>query len=162
MRKKRESKNTFPVPAITIFWSLSLSIIYHLSPLILANTLVAFVLLRNSRFNFHCYTQREPTPTQKSVRKRQLRPFATSCEECVEGILTGTCVFIYIKLWGCSSTYFRPSRSIHLDCSKMLSLIFISSSKVGGGGGMDRFSSYLEQEIVCVCVCMYVHASVST
>ena len=32
-------------------------------------TVVAFVLLRNSRFNFHCYTQREATPTQKSDRK---------------------------------------------------------------------------------------------
>ena len=30
---------------------------------------VAFVLLHNSRFNFHCYTQREVTPTQKSARK---------------------------------------------------------------------------------------------
>ena len=41
-------------------------------------TVVAFVLLGNSRFDFHCYTQREPTPTQKSARKWQLRPFATS------------------------------------------------------------------------------------
>ena len=32
-------------------------------------TVVAFVLLRNFRFNFHCYTQREATPTQKSARK---------------------------------------------------------------------------------------------
>ena len=32
-------------------------------------TVVAFVLLRNSMFNFHCYTQREATPTQKSARK---------------------------------------------------------------------------------------------
>ena len=32
-------------------------------------TVLAFVLLRNSRFNFHCYTQREATPTQKSARK---------------------------------------------------------------------------------------------
>ena len=30
---------------------------------------LAFVLLRDSRFNFHCYTQREATPTQKSARK---------------------------------------------------------------------------------------------
>ena len=30
---------------------------------------LAFVLLRNSRFNFHCYTQREAAPTQKSARK---------------------------------------------------------------------------------------------
>ena len=32
-------------------------------------TVVAFVLLRNSRFNFHFSTQHEATPTQKSVRK---------------------------------------------------------------------------------------------
>ena len=32
-------------------------------------TVLAFVLLRNSRFNFHCYTQCEATPTQKSARK---------------------------------------------------------------------------------------------
>ena len=32
-------------------------------------TMVAFVLLRDSRFNFHCYTQREATPTQKSTWK---------------------------------------------------------------------------------------------
>ena len=32
-------------------------------------TALAFVLLRNSRFNFHCYTQREATPTQKLARK---------------------------------------------------------------------------------------------
>ena len=32
-------------------------------------TVVAFVLLRNSRFNFHCYTQCEATPAQKSARK---------------------------------------------------------------------------------------------
>ena len=32
-------------------------------------TVVAFVPLRSSRFNFHCYTQREATPTQKSARK---------------------------------------------------------------------------------------------
>ena len=34
-----------------------------------AATVVAFVLLRNSGFNFYCYTQREATPTQKSARK---------------------------------------------------------------------------------------------
>ena len=34
-----------------------------------APTVLAFVLLRDSRFNFHCYTQREATPAQKSARK---------------------------------------------------------------------------------------------
>ena len=32
-------------------------------------TVVAFVLLRNPRFNFHCYIQCEAMPTQKSARK---------------------------------------------------------------------------------------------
>ena len=31
--------------------------------------MVAFVLLRKSRFSFHCYTQCQATPTQKSARK---------------------------------------------------------------------------------------------
>ena len=40
--------------------------LHPLSPVIFATaTVVAFVPLRNSRFNFHCYTQREATPTQK-------------------------------------------------------------------------------------------------
>ena len=43
---------------------------HPLSPVISATaTVLAFVLLHNSRFNFHCYTQREATPTQKSARK---------------------------------------------------------------------------------------------
>ena len=44
--------------------------LHPLSPVILATaTVVAFVLLRNFRFNFHCYTQHEVMPTQKSARK---------------------------------------------------------------------------------------------
>ena len=44
--------------------------LHPLSPVIFATaTVVAFVLLRSSRFNFHCYTQREATPPQKSARK---------------------------------------------------------------------------------------------
>ena len=46
------------------------STLHPLSPVIFATaTVVAFVLLRNSRFSFHCYTQCEATPTQKSARK---------------------------------------------------------------------------------------------
>ena len=42
------------------------STLHPLSPVIFATAvMVAFVLLRNSRFNFHCYTQRDATPTQK-------------------------------------------------------------------------------------------------
>ena len=43
--------------------------LYPLSTVIFATaTVLAFVLLRDSRFNLHCYTQREATPTQKSAR----------------------------------------------------------------------------------------------
>ena len=46
------------------------STLHHLSPVICATaTVVAFVLLRNSRFTFHCYTQHEVTLTQKSAQK---------------------------------------------------------------------------------------------
>ena len=44
--------------------------LHPLSTVIFATaTVLAFVLLRNSNFNFHCYTQREATPSQKSARK---------------------------------------------------------------------------------------------
>ena len=63
------------------------SILHHLSPVIFANTTaVAFALLHNSSFTFHCYIQREPTPTQKSAWKCQLQPFVTSC---AKGITKG-------------------------------------------------------------------------
>ena len=62
------------------------STLHHLSPVIFAAaTLVAFVLLGNSRLNFHCCTQREPIHTQKSTRKWQLWPFATSCMKHYKG-----------------------------------------------------------------------------
>ena len=53
------------------------STFHSLSPVIFATaTVVALVLLRNSRFNFHCYMQHEATPTQKSARKLMLWPLA--------------------------------------------------------------------------------------
>ena len=62
------------------------SILHHLFLVILANTTaLAFVLLRNSRYNFHCYAQREPTSTQTSTQKWQLWPFATPCGEDYKG-----------------------------------------------------------------------------
>ena len=46
------------------------STLHPLSTVIFATaTVLAFVLLRDSRFNFHCYTRREATPTQRSARK---------------------------------------------------------------------------------------------
>ena len=44
--------------------------LHPLSMVIFATaTVLAFVLLHNSNFNFHCYTQREATPTQKLAWK---------------------------------------------------------------------------------------------
>ena len=46
------------------------STLHPLCPVIFATAKVlAFVLLRSSRFNFQVYTQLEATPTQKSARK---------------------------------------------------------------------------------------------
>ena len=46
------------------------STLHPLSMVIFATaTVLAFVLLHNSRFNFHCYTQCEAMPTQKSAQK---------------------------------------------------------------------------------------------
>ena len=46
------------------------STLHPLSMVIFATaTVLAFVLLRDSRFNFQRYTQREATPTQKLARK---------------------------------------------------------------------------------------------
>ena len=57
VRKKTTQRHFFPT-------------LHPLSPVIFATaTVVAFVLLRNSRFNFYCYTELEATPTQKSARK---------------------------------------------------------------------------------------------
>ena len=51
--------------AKTLFFTL-----HPLSTVIFAiATVLAFVLVRDSRFNCHYYTQREATPTQKSARK---------------------------------------------------------------------------------------------
>ena len=61
---------------LVIFWSAQkccrcfFSTLHPLSLVIFATAIVvAFVLLRNSRFNFHCYTQREAMPTQNWARK---------------------------------------------------------------------------------------------
>ena len=66
-----------PQNELAIFWSAKkrrkdtfFPTLHPLSPVIFATaTVLAFVLLRSSMFNFHCYTQREATPTQKSARK---------------------------------------------------------------------------------------------
>ena len=58
---------------LAIFWSAEKQrkdTFHPLSTIFFATTAVlALVLLRNYRFSFHCYTQRETTPIQKSARK---------------------------------------------------------------------------------------------
>ena len=61
---------------IAMFWSAKkrrkdfCSTLHPLSTVIFSTaTILAFVLLRDSRFSCHCYAQREATPTQKSARK---------------------------------------------------------------------------------------------
>ena len=70
-------QNAFFFSKLAIFWSAKkwrkdpfFPTHHPLSTVIFATaTVLAFVLLRDSRFNFHHYTQREATPTQKSARK---------------------------------------------------------------------------------------------
>ena len=61
---------------LTIWWQ----IIFWICP-----TFVCQYCIRAPRLNFHCYTQCEPTPTQKSAWKWQLGPFMSSCMKDYKG-----------------------------------------------------------------------------
>ena len=72
------AKLFFSLYKLAIFWSAKkrrkgtffFSILHPLTTVIFATaTVLAFVLLPDSRFNFHCYTHRKATPTQKSAWK---------------------------------------------------------------------------------------------
>ena len=52
---KNDTKTFFPHPPSLVIFATA--------------TVVAFVMLHNSRFNFYCYTQHEATPTHKSAWK---------------------------------------------------------------------------------------------
>ena len=72
----RMPQNAFFFYELAIFWSAKkrrkdfISTLYPLSTVFFTTaTVLAFILLRDSRSNFHCHTQREATPTQKSARK---------------------------------------------------------------------------------------------
>ena len=75
-----------------------------------------FLLLRNSTFNFDCYTQREATPTQKSARKwrrdlsrllaRKITKGVHSCKPAspnrpigTQNIATVPCVHVCEPVW---------------------------------------------------------------
>ena len=60
--------------------------LHPLSPVIFATTtVVAFVLLCNSRFNFHCYTQHEANAYSEIGLEVTLRPIVTSCAKDYKG-----------------------------------------------------------------------------
>ena len=83
----RMPRNTFfPITCDLLVSQEIMKDTFFFPSLILATErVVAFVLLRNSRFIFHCYAQHEPTPTQKLARKWQLQPFTTSCAKDYKG-----------------------------------------------------------------------------
>ena len=58
---------------------------------------LAFVLLRNSRFNFHCYTQHEATPTQKLGRKWHCDLSRLLAQKITKGTVT-SCDFLRKRL----------------------------------------------------------------
>ena len=77
--------------------------------LILANaTGVAYVLIRSSRFNFHCYTQSEATSTQNWARKWHQGLFATSCAKDYEGHSLVQTTFIALPIRTCRKILRRP------------------------------------------------------
>ena len=73
-KQKQNKKKLIFFHELAIFWlaekrckDTHFSILHHLSPVIFANaTVMAFLLLRSSWFNFHCYTQRD----QRLLRNR--------------------------------------------------------------------------------------------
>ena len=86
--KKKEKKKRKEEDAKTLFPT-----IHPFSPVIFATaTVVAFVLLSNSRFSSHGYTQREATPYSEVGPEMTLRLLATCCAKDYKGhSLVQTC-----------------------------------------------------------------------
>ena len=107
-------------------------------------TLVAFVLLGNSRLNFHCYTQREPMPTQKSSQLSQLRPFATSCPKDYEGhSLVQTCFTEppnrRQRKWQLFLPFWHSWSSLSILCPQMVAVCwFLCQATEASCWGWDR------------------------
>ena len=91
--------------------------LHPLSTVIFATaTVLAFVLLRNSNFNFHCYTQHEATPTQKSARKWA----ATSRDFFRERLQSGVSkpnTLANQLLWIAQYRHFEGSSPLYLSAS---------------------------------------------
>ena len=109
-----------------------LSTLHPLFPVIFAiATVVAFVVLLivlfgSSRFNFHCYTQREATPTQKSARKWHCDLSQLLAQKITKGIhlckptslnypivKLRVGVYIYIYIYWNHIAYFQFDRMKH-------------------------------------------------
>ena len=102
--------------------------LHPLSPVIFETaTVVAFVLLHNSRFNFHYYTQREATPTQKLFPEVTLRPLAKDYKrhsvlqnsftelpntECTQSTMQTTDVYPLSPVVLCTSQLRFPFREV--------------------------------------------------
>ena len=90
--KKRCKDNTF------------FSTLHPLSPVIFATAaVVAFVLLHN-RFNFHCYTQREATPSEIGP-ELTVRPFPTSCAKDYKGYSLSRANQLHWTAQSCAKDY---------------------------------------------------------
>ena len=108
---------------IVIFWSAEkwckdtfFSTLHPLSLVIFATaTVVVFLLLHNSRFNFHCYTQCEATPTQKSAQKRQCNFL---CERLQPAFTCAKPASLNcpIQWWTCHKQFKNPNR---LKCAAL-------------------------------------------
>ena len=109
---------------LTIFWSAQKwrkdtfsSTLHPLSTVIFATAAVlAFVLLHDSRFNFHCYTLHEATPTQKLARKCT----ATSCHLLRERLQSAFTLANQL----CWITQYQLRYSTHFHSSSFLFSIF--------------------------------------
>ena len=104
-------------------------------------TVLAFVLLHNSRFNFHCYTRHEATPTQKSARKWRFDLLQLLAWKITKGIhlrkpASLNCPINKIKN-KISNASFSPSTQLERSMSQLLEakLSELLEAKHGTGGG---------------------------
>ena len=132
---------------LTIFWSAKkqhkdtfFPTLQPLSPVTFATaSVVAFVLLRNSRFNFCCYTHREATPTQKSARKwrcnlsrllaRKITKGIHSCKPASQNHPTDSVMKLYMKRSVYALKQNMKSNSAHTDpiiCAPRRRSVFLS------------------------------------
>ena len=100
------------------------STLHSLFPVIFATaSVVAFVLLRNSRFSFYCYTQHEATPTQKSAWKWRCDLSRLLARKITKGIHSckptslNRPVARNPQLYGCSKLY-----DLCRNCSRTISI----------------------------------------